>query len=401
MIVAHGAFSQRGGRIGIVEFAFFTAARIVFGAGRLPEAATVAKDLGDRALVFTGSNEQRAQPLLTALTAAGLYWTTHPVSGEPEVHALRTAVRVARDNRADVVIGIGGGSVLDTAKAAAILAGNGGDILDYLEIIGGGRALEHPGLPFLAIPTTSGSGAEVTWNSVIASRDQRVKVSLRSPLMAARLALVDPELTYDMPPALTASTGMDALCQLLEAYVTVKANPLTDGLCLQGMSRAARSLRRAATEGRDPAAREDMSVASLFGGMALAGAGLGAAHGIAGPLGGMIDAHHGALCAALLPRVTGTNIRLLRERLPGGEALHRYRTVAALLTGRDDVDPEDCAVWLRDLVRDLGIPGLSHHGLQSQDIPELVEKAARASSMKGNPVLLSEAELAGIITGSL
>jgi alcohol dehydrogenase class IV len=219
--------------------------------------------------------------------------------------------------------------------------------------------------------------------------------------MAAMLAVVDPELTYDLPPGLTATTGMDALAQLLEAYVSAKANPLTDGLCLQGLERAARSLRRAVSAGRDPGAREDMSIASLFGGMALAGAGLGAAHGIAGPLGGMIEAPHGALCAALLPGVAAENVRALRERLPGSEALSRYRTVAKLLTGNAGAQAEDSATWLRGLVHELGIPHLTEHGLRWESVPELVTKAARASSMKGNPVLLTNAEITAIVKAAL
>ena len=384
-----------------MEFTFITATRIVFGAGRLPEAAVFARGFGRRAFVVTGKTPERAGPLLKALRGSSVDFVTHSVSGEPEIAAVRGAVAAARGYGADLVIGMGGGAVLDTAKAVAILFTHDGDILDYLEIIGRGKPLEESPLPFLAIPTTSGSGAEVTWNSVIASREDRAKVSLRSPLMAAKLALVDPALTYDLPPGLTATTGMDALAQLLEAYVSTKANPLTDGLCLQGLERAARSLRRAVSNGSDLIAREDMSIASLFGGMALAGAGLGAAHGIAGPLGGMIEAPHGALCAALLPEVLAENVRALQERLPGSEALSRYDIIAKILTGDADARAEQSATWLRELVLELGIPPLAKHGLRRENVPELVTKAARASSMRGNPVLLTDAELTAIIETAL
>ena len=208
-----------------------------------------------------------------------------------------------------------------------------GELLDYVEIIGRGQALTKPSAPFIAIPTTAGTGSEVTRNAVLASPEHRVKVSLRSPLMLARVALVDPELTYDLPPALTASTGLDALTQLIEPFVCLRANPMTDGLCVEGMRRAARSLRVAFTDGQNKSAREDMAVASLFGGLALANAGLGAVHGFAGPIGGMFPAPHGAVCAALLPHVMTANIRALRQRAPGSEALRRYDKVARLLTG--------------------------------------------------------------------
>jgi alcohol dehydrogenase class IV len=391
------------GRIGGVNrrLEFIAPQRIVFGAGTLPEAAPMTRGFGRRALVITGKTPGRAEPLLTALHAEGVNCVTFPVHGEPEVETVRAAVEFARNDCCDVVIGIGGGAALDTAKAVAVLSNQEGDVLDYLEIIGAGRSLEKPPLPFIAIPTTAGSGAEATWNSVIVSREHRAKVSLRSRMMIARVALVDPELTYGLPPGLTATTGMDALAQLLEAYVSAKANHLTDGLCCEGLTCAARSLRRAVAAGGGAAACEDMSLAGLLGGMVLANAGLGAAHGIAGPLGGMLPAPHGALCAALLPEVVAGNLRALRSRLPDGEALSRYRKIAAILTGVADAPAEACVEWLRALVKDLDIPKLGTHGLRAEDLPELVAKASRASSMKGNPVVLSDPELTAIIEAAL
>jgi alcohol dehydrogenase class IV len=380
---------------------FIAPQRVVFGAGTLSEAAPTARGFGRRALVITGKTPARAEPLLAALQSNSVSHVVFPVCGEPEVETVQEAVEVARNEDCDVVIGIGGGAALDTAKAVAVLSSHEGDVLDYLEIIGAGRNLENPPLPFIAIPTTAGSGAEATWNSVIVSREHRAKVSLRSRLMIARVALIDPELTYDLPPGLTATTGMDALAQLLEAYVSTKANPLTDGLCGQGLICAARSLRRAVAAGGDVAAREDMSLASLLGGMVLANAGLGAAHGIAGPLGGMLRAPHGALCAALLPQVVAGNVRALRLRLPDGEGLARYQKVAAILTGFEAAPAEACVQWLNTLVDDLGIPNLGSYGLRVEDVPELVARASRASSMKGNPVLLSDPELAAIIEAAL
>ena len=246
---------------------------------------------------------------------------------------MEQGVELAKAERCELVIGFGGGSALDAAKAIAAMLANGGELLDYLEIIGRGKPLTKPSAPFIAIPTTAGTGAEVTRNAVLASPEHKVKVSLRSPLMLAKVAVVDPELTYDLPSALTASTGLDALTQLIEPFVCNRANPMTDGLCVEGLRRAARSLRMAFGKGRDQDAREDMAVASLFGGMALSNAGLGAVHGFAGPIGGSFSAPHGAICAALLPHVMAMNLRALRQRDPHGAALFRYEEAAWWLTG--------------------------------------------------------------------
>jgi alcohol dehydrogenase class IV len=384
-----------------MRFQFATASRIVVGAGTLREAGEIAAGLGARPLVVTGSDPQRAQPLLAILKERGLHAPRFAVIGEPTVAMVREATLSAREEECDCVIGFGGGAAMDTAKAAAILVTNEGDVLDYLEIIGQGRTLTKPPVPLMAIPTTAGSGAEVTRNSVIASPQDRVKVSLRSPLMLPRVALVDSELTYDLPPAITATTGLDTLAQLIEPFVCTRANPLTDGLCQERMARVARSLRPACENGRDARAREDMAVASLFGGLALANAGLGAVHGLAGPLGGMVKAPHGAVCAALLPRVVDANVRALRERKPGSEALTRYQRVAQLLTGHADATAEEAVRWLDELVDDLGIPGLGAYGVSPEIVGELVQKAPRASSMKANPVELNTEELAAIVEAAL
>lgn len=380
---------------------FTIPARIVFGPGRLAEAGALAEPLGRRAFVVTGHTGHGAAPLVDSLNAHELECTTFAAIGEPELHTVREAVAALKRAECDLVVAIGGGAALDTAKAAAVLATNSGDVLDYLEIIGAGRPLVRPSLPFIAIPTTAGSGAEATWNSVIVSREHRAKVSLRHRMMAARVALVDPELTYSLTPTLTASTGMDALAQSIEAFVSAKASPFTDGMCLEGVRRATRSLRRAATGPHDPQAREDMAMASLLGGVVLANAGLGAAHGIAGPLGGMLGAPHGALCAALLPAVVTQNVRSLRARRPESEALSRYETLAAILTGGERPPAEEGAAWLRSLVSDLSIPTLGELGLRQEDVSELVDKAMRASSMRGNPILLDNEEVTHIIESSL
>jgi alcohol dehydrogenase class IV len=331
----------------------------------------------------------------------GLDGERFEIPHEPTVALIEQAVAVAQRVAADVVIGIGGGSVIDAAKAVAAKTPNPGDLLDYLEVIGQGRTLERPSLPCMAVPTTAGTGAEVTRNAVLRSERHGVKVSLRSPTMLPVRAMVDPDLTLSVPPAVTAGTGLDALTQLQEAFVSSRANPLTDGLCREGLRRAARSLERAYAHGRDAEAREDMALASLLGGMALANAGLGAVHGFAGPLGGMVPAPHGMICAALLPDVMAANIRALRERQPNHPALVRYRETAVLLTGRDAVTAEDGVEWLRQLSRRLAVPPLGGLGFTQAQIDEAVSKARQASSMKGNPVALTEEELAAIYRNAL
>jgi alcohol dehydrogenase class IV len=300
-----------------------------------------------------------------------------------------------------MVIGLGGGSVLDAGKAIAALLTNSGDLFDYLEVIGRGQPLKEPSAPYIAIPTTAGTGAEVTRNAVLASPEHKVKVSLRSPTMLPRLAVVDPELTYSMPPAVTASTGLDALTQVMEPYVSHLANPLTDAVCRQGIQRAGRSLRRAFDNGQDTEARKDMALASLFGGLALANAKLGAVHGFAGPIGGMFQAPHGAICARLLPFVMETNVNALASREPDSSALARYDDVARLLTGDDTARSADGVAWVQELSQALAVPPLSDFGMTQEDIPAVVAKAKNASSMKGNPIVLSEEELSAILAEAL
>jgi alcohol dehydrogenase class IV len=331
------------------------------------------------------------------LARADVVTTPFSVAGEPTTDAVAEGTAHARRSGCDLVIGFGGGAALDAAKAISALLTNPGELLDYLEVIGHGRTLTQPAAPCIAIPTTAGTGSEVTRNAVLASPTHRVKASLRSPLMLPRLAVVDPDLTHELPPALTASTGLDALTQLIEPYTSCRANPLTDTVCVDGMRRAARSLPRAYQNGRDAAAREDLALASLFGGFALANAGLGAVHGFAAPIGGMFPAPHGAVCAALLPHVMEANVRALRERAPHAEALRRYDEVARLLTGNPHATADDGTRWVRELVTALSIPPLRRYGVTSTDSSAIIAAAANASSMKANPLPLTPAELTEIL----
>jgi alcohol dehydrogenase class IV len=378
-------------------FEFATAGRIVFGRGALKEAAPVAASFGRRAFVVTGRDVNRASALLKLLTTDAV---TFSIAGEPTTHIVRAAVEQARQAQCDVVIGFGGGSAIDAAKAVAALLTNTGDLFDYLEVIGKAEPLAQPPLPCLAIPTTAGTGAEVTRNAVLLSPEHRVKVSLRSALMLPRVAIIDPELTYSLPPAVTAATGLDALTQLIEPYVSCRATPLTDAVCVEGMRRAARSLRRAFENGHDVEAREDMSIASLFGGLGLANAGLGAVHGFAAPIGGMFDAPHGAVCAALLPHAMEINVRAVRERGPAA-VLQRFDLVARLLTGRPEAKAHDAIRWTMELCAALNVPSLRTYGVTEKPVDELCEKAAAASSMKANPVVLTAAELRELLRRAL
>ena len=384
-----------------MRFEFATATRIIFGPGTLREVGSLAREFGPRALVVTGADPHRADPLLAVLVEHGVGCSTYPVRGEPEIETVRQGVGMARQENCGLVIAFGGGSALDAGKAIAAMLANTGELLDYLEVVGRGKALTSPSVPFIAIPTTAGTGTEVTRNAVLLSPQHRVKVSLRSPLMLPRVAVVDPELTYALPPAITASTGLDALTQLIEPYVSSRANPMTDALCVEGIRRAARSLRTAVEDGHDTAARMDMSVASLFGGLALANAGLGAVHGFAGPIGGQFPAPHGAVCAALLPHVMEANLRALRQRQPAAEPLRRYEEVARLVTGSPTATAEAGIDWVRKLVADLKIPALGGYGLTREHMPELVAKASHASSMKANPIALTPEEMAAILEHAL
>ncbi len=389
-----------------MNFELATPSRIIFGAGTLSEAGPIAVSLlgnvrKGKAMLVTGVSTSRPDRLTAILAKHDVEFVTLPVTGEPTVEMVRTAVDRAIVADCRMVISIGGGSAIDAGKAIAAMVTNGGNPLEFLEVIGQGKPLAHSPLPFMAIPTTAGTGAEVTRNAVLASPSHRVKVSLRSPMMLPRLALVDPELTYDLPPALTAATGMDALTQLIESYVSVRANPITDGLCREGIMRAARSLRNAYEQGNSATAREDMSLASLLSGLALANAGLGAAHGISAPLGGMFTAPHGAVCAALLPHVMAVNVNALAQRKPEAESLRRYDEIARLLTGKATAVAADGIRWLDELCRELAIPRIGSYGVQSSDVPALVENAMKASSMKGNPISLTPDEVGTIITAAL
>jgi len=384
-----------------MRFEFATATRIIFGPGSIQEAIAAAPALGSRALIVTGSNRSRADSLVSDLRKQSIDCRVFSISGEPTIPGILEGIRVAKESRRELVIGFGGGGALDAAKAIAALMTNPGAPLDYLEVVGSGKSLTQPCAPCICIPTTAGTGCEVTRNAVLLSPEHRVKVSLRSPRMLPLLAVVDPELTYSLPPAATAATGMDALAQLIEPYVCNRTNPMTDAVCRDGIRRASLWLRPAYQDGRNAEARENMSLASLFGGLALANAGLGAVHGLAAPLGGMFPVPHGIVSAIFLPLVLAANLEALRRRAPNSPAIFRYKEVAGLLTGNPDAEARDGAEWLRNLCSDLSIPRLSSYGIEATDIPAIAGQAKKSSSMRGNPVELTVEELEDILTAAL
>jgi alcohol dehydrogenase class IV len=381
----------------LIAFEFATARRIIFGADHATELGTLTAGLGARALVCTGAHPERYAEVLDRIE---LPTTVYRVTDEPTVDMARAAIESAREHGADCVIGLGGGSALDLGKAVAMLLGNGGDPLDYLEIIGRGQPITRPSIPYIAVPTTAGTGAEVTANAVLGSPEHGRKASLRSRSMLPRIALVDPLLTLGCPPAVTASSGLDALTQCLEPYVSNRSNPLTDGLAREGLRRAAVGLRRAYADGADVAARTDMGVCSLIGGLSLANAKLGAVHGFAGPIGGVVNAPHGAVCAALLAPAVETNVRALRARARSSPALVKYEDAARLLTGRADASIDDGIAWIRETVELLKVPGLGAFGVKPDHAGDLVTKARTASSMQGNPIELTDDELHAIVTAA-
>lgn len=382
---------------GDLQFDFTTAGRIIFGCGRLNQLPELVGHLGPRVFVVCGGNAARVNPILDLLKQNGFTSRLFQVDQEPSIAFIQQGMLQAREG-SDWVLGFGGGSVIDAAKAIAVMTLQSGEVLDYLEVIGAGKSFEKPGLPVVAIPTTAGTGSEVTRNAVLASPQHQVKVSMRHPSMLPSLALVDPSLTLSCPPAVTAATGLDALTQLIEPFLSCKANPMTDGFCRQGIPLALESIRRVFHEPNDEFHRTQMALASLLGGLALANAGLGVVHGIAGPFGGMFShAPHGAVCAALLPASLKINERVLKERYPNHACHLRLKELTEMIVGVQGAPFDQALLWIQETVDMLKIPGLQSYGLIQEQIPTLVEKSMKASSMKGNPIPLTPDEVSELI----
>ncbi len=396
--------------------------RIVFGAGRRAEIPALVADHGRRALLVTGARSLQATTawaeLAAGLQAAGVAWDHLAVGGEPSPELVDAAVAARRADPPDVVIGIGGGSALDAAKAIAGLLRSGTVALDHLEGVGRGIPYPGPATPFVAVPTTAGTGSEATKNAVlsgsVAVRDggpAPFKKSFRDDRLVAALAIVDPDLLDGCPPPVIAGDGLDALTQCLEAYVSSGASPFTDAIAASGLAAIGPALpawHAAARADRPPAdtagLRSAMAWGALASGIALANAGLGAVHGMIAALGARHGIHHGTGCGILLAAATRINVAALRARDPSGPGLLRFAEAGRLLTGErglgDGVAPDAVVGWIEDLVRGLGLPRLGEVGVRSADIPALVAEA-RGSSMRTNPIVLTDAEIEAILTGSL
>ena len=381
-----------------MQFEFSTSKRVVFGMGVLQQLTSAPElDGVERVLLVRGEGGVALTEAKDMLDSRRIRWTEFSITGEPTISDIHSGLKIAREFRVERVIGLGGGSVIDTAKAIAGLSVNSGDVVDYLEVVGAGKSLPVPALGVIAIPTTAGTGSEVTRNAVIGVPDKAVKVSLRHHSMLPWLALVDPKLTLSVPPQVTASTGMDAMAQVLEPFVCIRANPITDAYCRTGLVQVGKALKAVYLDGSDQKAREKMSLVSLMGGLALANAGLGAVHGFAGPMGGRFKLPHGVLCARLLPAVVRVNVQALRQRDPHGQALQRYQEAARLLMGADGVGIDDLVVWLEEYCRSLDIPRLSALGISREGANEIIGQASAASSMKANPIRLTNEELVEIL----
>lgn len=376
-------------------FEILTAGRVVFGRGRAECAGAAVRAFGSRAILLRGSHPA-ADRLAAALRADGATVEEIRQKGEPLIDDLDAAVARGRALRADIVVALGGGSVIDMGKAVAALIPAARPAMSYLEVVGEGRPLDAAPLPLVALPTTAGTGAEVTKNAVIGVPSHGRKVSLRDDRMLADLAIIDPGLTDDTPRAVTLASGLDAVTQVIEPYLSRRATPFTDALCRDAIPRGLAALTRL-MQAEDKGAREDLALTSMFGGLALANAGLGAVHGFAGVLGGQTGAPHGAICGRLLPGVLRANARAVEGQ--GGD-ITRQREIAGWIGAALGVtiDPLDA---LEARITGWGLPRLAEMGVVADDIPQLVTASRRSSSMQGNPVDLSQEALEAVLHASL
>jgi alcohol dehydrogenase class IV len=383
-----------------LNFDFATSNRIIFGPGSLNELPKILESYKKKAFIARSPEPNAFAQLINLLVSTDIELVSLIVEGEPTIENVMEAVNLARENKCNFVIGLGGGSVMDTAKVVATMLTNDGNLIDYLEVVGKGMPIKNRCAPLVTIPTTAGTGSEVTRNAVIAVPEKKVKVSMRSPFILPWVSVVDPLLTLSLPPNVTAYTGMDAFTQVIEPYVSLKANPMTDMFCREGIKNAIYSLQTVFRNGQDEGARTMMSLVSLLGGLCLANAGLGAVHGFAGVLGGMFSAPHGAICACLLPSVIKINIDSLKKRDSNAQALSRYLEIAKLVCRNESASFDEGINWFRDLCKDLQIPSLKYFGVKKEAFPEIVKQSKAASSMKGNPIVLSDDELFKILDQS-
>jgi alcohol dehydrogenase class IV len=380
-----------------MKFNFATANRIIFGEGMISSLKEIVGAYGKKVLIIKGKEKPNPDILFSICKESDLEWVCFDVIKEPDIETVNQAAELGQQKNCEFVIGFGGGSVIDSGKAVAALLNNQGSLMDYLEVVGKGKPLKNYSKPYIAIPTTAGTGSEVTRNAVIAVPEQNVKVSMRNAYLLPEVAIIDPELTYEVPKNITATTGMDAFTQVLEPYVSKNNNPLVDLFCREAIPIGAIYLKRSWEDGNDIKARGKMAWVSLLGGLALANAKLGAVHGFAGSIGGMFNVPHGSVCAALLASVFSVNVKALSKHDNSAELISRYSDIAKWITGHERASISDGVEWLANLSKELGIPSLSHLGIKRSDFQMIIEKSKNSSSMKGNPVQLTDEELENIL----
>ena len=393
----------------IAAFSVARLPRIVFGAGSRTGIAAEAAALGRRALVVTGARSFRASTAWAALAdsfaAEAIEWAPLAVDDEPSPQLVDEAVAAHRDRNIDVVIGVGGGSALDAAKAIAGLLPTGHSVMDHLEGVGRDVPYRGPSVPFVAVPTTAGTGSEATKNAVLSVRGGNgFKKSFRDEALVARVAIVDPDLLQTCPPSVIAANGMDAFTQLLESYVSAKASPVTDALAWSGMEAFTQGFmafwREDAASGEAAAGRAATAYAALLSGITLAQAGLGSVHGLASPLGAFFPIPHGVVCGTLVAEATAINIEALSTREPAHPALDKYAKVGALLAGHPFDNPATARIALVDVLRNwlatLAVPRLSAYGTGPADVERVVANC-RGGSMKTNPLVLTDDEVSDLV----
>lgn len=397
----------------IAPFSIARLPRIVFGDGTVAQVAKEAHALGQQALIVTGVRSFRAtaswQALLDDLAARDMAWFDLIVESEPSPELVDRAVAEFSESGIDVVIGIGGGSALDAAKAIAGMLPHGCSVLEYLEGVGPERPYVGPSVPLIAVPTTAGTGSEATKNAVLSRQGKDgFKKSFRDDALIARVAIVDPLLLAGCPPEVIAANGMDAFTQLLESFVSIRANPMTDALAWSGIEAFHAGFFAAWRGGDTPAAvagRSRMAYASLLSGICLAQTGLGSVHGLASPLGAFFPIPHGTCCGTLVAEATAVNIAALRARAPKSPSLVKYARVGALLSGEDGNGVRDGALdalveILREWTARLSLPPLSSYGVKGSDVDRVVA-GSRGSSMKTNPIVLTDDEVREVVVRRL
>lgn len=376
-------------------FQFMTSTKVIFGEGALSSSLSIINQYGYSVLLVTGKSIKRAEPILNYLNAGKMRYQHVSISSEPNITMVEETASVGRKFQPDMVIAIGGGSVIDMGKALAAIIPNQGSVYDYVEVVGRSVPLKAKPLPLIAIPTTASTGSEVTNKAVLRSGQDKVKVSLRSADILPEVAIVDPTLSYGTPMAISCRGAMETFTHLMEAYVCGEPNPLTDMICEEGLKRLAKSIIPACM-GNDYSARSDLMFASTLGGMAISNAKLGAAHGLASSLGGKIDIPHSIITARLAPFVMEENIKAA-EQTGRNDILARYQKIAEIVTQHPQAEYSDAVAWIKMQLERLSIPNLSAFGICNTSFEKVAKDAMRSVSIKGNPIPLNESRLMFIL----